>query len=33
MKDNNEIMEVILGALIVVAMFLMAYVISLITHD
>jgi hypothetical protein len=30
---SNEIAEIILGALIVIAMFLMTYVILLITHD
>jgi hypothetical protein len=33
MKNHNEIAEIIIGALIVVAMFLMAYVVLLITHD
>jgi len=33
MKDNNEILEIILGALICLAMFLMCYVVLLITHD
>jgi len=33
MKNHNEIAEIILGALIVIAMFLMTYVILLITHE
>lgn len=33
MKNHNEIAEIIIGALLVVAMFLMAYVVLLITHD
>ena len=33
MKNHNEIAEIIIGALIVVAMFLMAYVVLLITHE
>ena len=33
MKNHNEILEIFLGTLIVVAMFLMAYVVLLITHD
>jgi hypothetical protein len=33
MKNHNEIAEIIIGALLVVAMFLMTYVILLITHD
>ena len=33
MKNHNEIAEIIIGALLVIAMFLMTYVILLITHD
>lgn len=33
MKNNNEILETILGTLLCVAMALMTYVIILITHD
>jgi hypothetical protein len=33
MKNHNEILEIFLGALLVVAMFLMAYVVLLITHE
>jgi hypothetical protein len=33
MKNHNEIAEIIIGALLVLAMFLMAYVVLLITHD
>lgn len=33
MKNNNEILETILGTLLCVAMAMLTYVVILITHD